>query len=273
MKRIAFAVAIMAVAGAGLYARGGQAPAPAPAARRAAPAAPAAPAPAAAQPARRASVTPAPSHAGMSAAMQTELVATYCVGCHSERGKAGGLSLAGFNAMKAAEQPAMVEKIIRKLRAGMMPPAGSKRPDAATLEGLTTSLEARMDELASVNPNPGYRPFQRLNRAEYTVAIKDMLGIDVDVSAFLPADTISNGFDNVADSQAFSATLMEGYLRAAGRITQLALGDPNSSPTEATYKVPRTQSQMVHIDGLMSSTAMRTPLTEISICSPRAALP
>ncbi len=263
MKRIAFAVAIMAVAGAGLYARGGQAPAPAPAARRAAPAAPAAPAPSAPQPARRAAVTPAPSHAGMSAAAQTELVATYCVGCHSERGKAGGLSLAGFNAMKAAEQPAMVEKIIRKLRAGMMPPAGSKRPDAATLEGLTTSLEARMDELASVNPNPGYRPFQRLNRAEYTVAIKDMLGIDVDVSAFLPADTISNGFDNVADSQAFSATLMEGYLRAAGRIPQLALGDPNSSPTEATYKVPRTQSQMVHIDGAPMGTRGGISVTHV----------
>ncbi|MFN8644076.1 MAG: DUF1587 domain-containing protein [Candidatus Binatia bacterium] len=151
--------------------------------------------------------------------------------------------------MKAADNPAIVEKMIRKLRAGMMPPAGSKRPDPATIESLMTSLEARMDELASVNPNPGYRPFQRLNRAEMRLAVKDLLGIDVDVSAFLPADTISNGFDNVADSQGFSATLMEGYLRAAGRITQLALGDPNSSPTEATYKVPRTQSQMVHIDG------------------------
>jgi mono/diheme cytochrome c family protein len=248
MKRLAFVLAVTGVVGAGLaaLAREGQPaqPAPRPAARPttavAAPAAPRTPSPAA----------PAASHGPrLSAAAQTELVATYCATCHSDRGKAGGLSLAGFNAMKAQEHPEIVEKIIRKLRAGMMPPAGSKRPDAATIEGLTASLEARMDELAAVNPNPGYRPFQRLNRAEYTAAVKELLGLDIDVSAYLPADTISNGFDNVADAQGFSPTLMEGYLRAAGRITQLALGDPNSSPTEATYKVPRTQSQMVHIEG------------------------
>ena len=139
--------------------------------------------------------------------------------------------------------------MIRKLRAGMMPPAGAKRPDAATLAALTTALEGRMDETASVNPNPGSRPFQRLNRAEYAAAVKDLLRIDVDVTTFLPPDTISHGFDNVADAQGFSPTLMEGYLRAAGRIATLALGDPTSAPTESTYKVPRTQSQMEHIAG------------------------
>ena len=106
-----------------------------------------------------------------------------------------------------------------------------------------------MDETASVHPNPGWRPFQRLNRAEYASAVKDLLRIDVDVTTFLPPDTISHGFDNVADAQSFSPALMEGYLRAAGRITTLALGDPGSAPTEATYKVPRTQSQMEHIAG------------------------
>ena len=106
-----------------------------------------------------------------------------------------------------------------------------------------------MDELASVNPNPGWRPFQRLNRAEYASSVKALLGIDVDVTTYLPPDTISHGFDNVADAQGFSPSLMEGYLRAAGRITALALGDPNSAPTEATYKVPRTQSQMEHVEG------------------------
>ena len=139
--------------------------------------------------------------------------------------------------------------MIRKLRAGMMPPAGAKRPDAATLAALTTALEGRMDETASVNPNPGSRPFQRLNRAEYAAAVKDLLRIDVDVTTFLPPDTISHGFDNVADAQGFSPSLMEGYLRAAGRIATLALGDPTSAPTESTYKVPRTQSQMEHIAG------------------------
>ena len=247
MKQLAFAIALTAVVGAGLVAGAVEGQAPSPALQPAARPAPVAPATAA----RRSALPPAaPSHpASLTAVSQTELVTQYCATCHSERGKAGGLSLAGFNAMKAQEQPEVVEKMIRKLRAGMMPPAGSKRPDAATIEALTSALEARMDEVAGVNPNPGWRPFQRLNRAEYTTAVKDLLGIDIDVSAFLPADTISNGFDNVADAQGFSPTLMEGYLRAAGRITQLALGDPASAPTEATYKVPRTQSQMVHIAG------------------------
>ena len=206
-----------------------------------------APAPRRPAPVTAASRSAAPS--GLTAARQTELVTTYCATCHSERGKAGGLSLANFNAMKAQDQPEVIEKMIRKLRAGMMPPAGSKRPDAAAIESLTTALEGRMDELASVNPNPGWRPFQRLNRAEYATAVKGLLGLDIDVTSFLPPDTLSNGFDNVADAQGFSPALMEGYLRAAGRISTLALGDPNSAPTEATYKVPRTQSQMEHIDG------------------------
>ena len=209
-----------------------------------------APAPRRPAPVTAASRSAAPSGlTGLTAARQTELVTTYCATCHSDRGKAGGLSLANFNAMKAQDQPEVIEKMIRKLRAGMMPPAGSKRPDAAAIESLTTALEGRMDELASVNPNPGWRPFQRLNRAEYATAVKGLLGLDIDVTSFLPPDTLSNGFDNVADAQGFSPALMEGYLRAAGRISTLALGDPNSAPTEATYKVPRTQSQMEHIDG------------------------
>ncbi|MEZ5417488.1 MAG: DUF1588 domain-containing protein [Vicinamibacterales bacterium] len=251
MKRFAFVLAITGVVGAGFAVRAREAgESPAPVRPAVGPDTTQAPARTAAAPRPQAPAVPAASHSTrLSAAVQTELVATYCATCHSDRGKAGGLSLAGFNAMQAQEHPEVVEKIIRKLRAGMMPPAGSKRPDAATLESLTSALEARMDELAAVNPNPGYRPFQRLNRAEYASAVKSLLGIEVDVTQFLPADTISNGFDNVADAQGFSPTLMEGYLRAAGRITQLALGDPNSSPTEATYKVPRTQSQMVHIEG------------------------
>ncbi len=245
MKSIASAIAITTALAAGLAAAvSGQGALPA-----SRPAATSAPATQTAPPARRTSAPVAAHPVGLSAAVQTELVTTYCATCHSARGKAGGLSLADFNAMQAQEHPEIVEKMIRKLRAGMMPPAGSKRPDAATIEGLTSALESRMDELAAVNPNPGWRPFQRLNRAEYAAAVKELLRLDVDVTAFLPADTISNGFDNVADAQGFSPTLMEGYLRAAGRITQLALGDPASAPTEATYKVPRTQSQMVHIEG------------------------
>jgi hypothetical protein len=106
-----------------------------------------------------------------------------------------------------------------------------------------------MDALAAADPNPGWRPFQRLNRAEYAREIKTILDLDVDVTAFLPADTISDGFDNVADVQTFSPTLMEGYLRAASRIAMLAIGDPEGSPAQATFKLPKTASQMSQVEG------------------------
>jgi cytochrome c553 len=187
--------------------------------------------------------------AAMPPAAQTELVATYCATCHSDRAKAGGLSLAGFNAMRAQESPEVAEKIVRKLRAGMMPPAGAKRPPAGQLEGFAGALEARMDEHAAVHPNPGWRPFQRLNRAEYTRAVEDLLGVTVDVGPFLPPDTISHGFDNVADAQGFSPALLEGYLRAASRVTALAVGDPDSAAGESTYSLPKTAGQLTRVDG------------------------
>ncbi|MBL8138106.1 MAG: DUF1592 domain-containing protein [Acidobacteria bacterium] len=227
--------------------------------------APAAPKPAAARP--RAAATPAASHGAgavpLTAAGQTELVTTYCATCHSDRAKAGGLSLAGFNAMRAQEQPEVVEKIIRKLRAGMMPPAGAKRPDAATIDALTAALESRMDEQAATNPNPGWRPFQRLNRAEYTRAVKDLLGLEVDVTAFLPADTMSHGFDNVADVQGMSPTMLEGYMRAASQLSRLAVGDRDATPAAATYKVGRTMSQMRQIEGAPMGTRGGIVVTHI----------
>src|SRR5439155_20193599 len=145
--------------------------------------------------------------------------------------------------------PDVAEKMIRKLRTGMMPPPNAQRPDPETVTRFVDALETRMDALAAVNPNPGWRPFQRLNRAEYHAAVKDLLGIDVDVNAFLPPDTISKGFDNVADVQAFSPTLMESYLRAASSISRLAVGDRGASATSATYKIGRNLSQMRHVDG------------------------
>ena len=115
--------------------------------------------------------------------------------------------------------------------------AASRRGDHQGVRRRARS--ARWTRAAALNPNPGWRPFQRLNRAEYQRAVKDLLGIDVDVNAFLPPDTISNGFDNVADVQTFSPTLMEGYLRAASQISRLAVGDRNASDTSATYKIGR----------------------------------
>ncbi len=180
---------------------------------------------------------------------QPDLTKQYCIGCHSEKGKAGGLSLVSFDAAHAEQNAEVSEKIIHKLRLGMMPPPGMRRPDAAVLSQFATSLESKVDAAAAVHPNPGRRPFQRLNRAEYAHSVRDLLDLDIDVNAFLPPDTLSAGYDNIADVQTFSATLMEGYLRAAARISTLAVGDRNASPSEFTVKVPRTESQMRHVDG------------------------
>ncbi len=196
-------------------------------------------------PLRAVAVAPAPA----SADSQTALVKQYCTVCHNDRGKAGGLSLAAFDAGHAADDLVVAEKMIRKLRAGMMPPAGAKRPDDAALTALAAALETRIDTAAAASPNPGWRPFQRLNRAEYRQAVRDLLMIDVDATAFLPADTISHGFDNVADAQTFSPTLMEGYLRAASRIAALAVGDPEAAASEAHYRALKTASQLGRVDG------------------------
>jgi mono/diheme cytochrome c family protein len=206
----------------------------------------------AARPASPAAPTPTAAHAPVAPltdADQTALVGQYCATCHSQRGKAGGLSLTGFDAGHLDEQAEVAEKMIRKLRAGMMPPAGARRPDAATLEQLTAALETKMDTAAALHPNPGRRPFQRLNRAEYAAAVRDLLDLDIEVSAYLPPDTISHGFDNVADVQTFSPQLMDGYLRAASQISRLAVGDRNASGTSVTYKIGRTASQMRQVEG------------------------
>ena len=201
--------------------------------------------------ARRPAITPVASHATglLGPAEQTALVKQYCVTCHNDRSKAGQMSLASFDAAMLEEQGELTEKMIRKLRSGMMPPSGARRPEPAVLTGLLASFESRMDRHAALHPNPGSRPFQRLNRAEYANAVRDLLSVDVDVSSYLPPDTISHGFDNVADSQTFSPTLMDGYLRAASQISRLAVGDRNASATSTTYKIPRAASQMRRVDG------------------------
>jgi mono/diheme cytochrome c family protein len=193
--------------------------------------------------------TAQPAAAPAASTPQPDLTKQYCIGCHSDKGKAGGLSLVSFDPSHADQNAEVSEKIIRKLRLGMMPPPGMRRPDAAVLLQFATSLESKVDAAAAVKPNPGRRPFQRLNRAEYEHAVRDLLDLDVDVNAFLPPDTLSAGYDNIADVQTFSATLMEGYLRAAARISTLAVGDRNASPSEFTVKIPRTESQMRHVDG------------------------
>jgi len=183
------------------------------------------------------------------AAQANEIVSDYCSSCHHDGKKSGGVSFETFDVAKVTSDPDLGERMIKKLRTGLMPPPTAKRPEADEAKALVESLEGRLDRAAALKPNPGFRPFQRLNRPEYARSVKDLLSIDVDVNAFLPPDTMSHGFDNVADAQIFSPTLMEGYLRAASKVSSLAIGDRNASPTETTYKTDRTAAQLDHVEG------------------------
>ncbi len=177
------------------------------------------------------------------------VVKQYCQGCHSDRLKRGNLSLAAFDVGTAPAQAEIAEKMIGKLRSGMMPPPGSKRPSADTVFALINALEGQLDAYSAAHPDPGHRTFQRMNRAEYTAAIREILGLDVDAATYLPPDTKSDNFDNIADVQALSPMLLDGFLRAASDISYLALGNGKASASAATYSMPRTASQVAHVEG------------------------
>ncbi len=179
----------------------------------------------------------------------TGVVQQYCVTCHNDRRLRGNLSLETFDMTKAPDMAPTAEKMVVKLRAKMMPPPGARRPSADTLQALVETLEHTLDEAAEKHPNPGHRTFQRLNRAEYAASIKALLDLDVDAGKYLPLDTKSANFDNIADVQMMSPTLMDSYLNAASEIARLAVGNPDATPTEVTYKVPRLASQMVQVPG------------------------
>src|SRR5258706_8624291 len=236
MRRLVLIVTAAALAGAALIAAGPQGSA-APA-RKPAQAAPAAKPPAQTQtPAGAARAAPKlagshPETTGLAIEAKNKLVAQYCVTCHNDRGKdrAGSLTLSSFDASKVVQSADVAEKMIRKLRSGMMPPPGARRPDAETIKAFYTTLERKIDTAAALNPNPGWRPFQRLNRAEYAAGVRDLLSIDVDVNAFLPPDPISGGFDKIADAQKVSPALVEGDRRPANQIRPPAAADPNAPP-------------------------------------------
>ncbi len=180
---------------------------------------------------------------------ENAVIEEYCVRCHNERRLRGNLSLEEFDAAVPHADPVVAEKMIVKLRAGMMPPPGVSRPAGDTLQMLVESLEARIDEDAAKNPNPGGRSFQRLNQAEYARSVKALLGLDIDPAAFLPLDTKSANFDNIADVQMLSPTLLDSYMNAAATISRLAVGDPEAAPSSTTYTNPGYASQWERVEG------------------------
>jgi hypothetical protein len=177
------------------------------------------------------------------------LVNQYCVGCHNDKVKSGGMTLTALNLAHPEQNEDLAERVIRKVRAGMMPPAGLPRPAAATLKSFVASLETSVDQAAALHPNPGRPPLHRLNRTEYANSIHDLLNVTVDAAALLPTDDMSHGFDNMADVLTISPALMDGYIRAAGKISREAVGDPHASPVMVTYRIPRVINQMRHVEG------------------------
>jgi mono/diheme cytochrome c family protein len=183
------------------------------------------------------------------------VVQKYCLTCHNEKVKSGGLALDKLNPDDVAPDPAVWENVVRKLRSGAMPPAGRPRPDAATYDAVASHLEAKLDAVASARPDPGRLPlFHRLTRTEYKNAVRDLLGLDdlsrgVDLDLLLPADNTSSGFDNIADLLFVSSTQLEQYLSAAQKLSSAAVGDRSLPPLVDTYRMSDQFNQEFQANG------------------------
>ncbi len=182
------------------------------------------------------------------------IVDRYCVTCHNGRTRAGGLALDALNVTDAHSEAQAWEKVVRKVRTGMMPPSGAPRPDRTTLDAFAAAVETTIDRGASAAPNPGAPSLHRLNRTEYGNAVRDLLDLPIDAATLLPGDDASEGFDNVASVLSVSPALMQAYVTAAAKISRLAVGDSTISPEITTYTAPRGMSQAGHREGLSLGT-------------------
>jgi hypothetical protein len=191
---------------------------------------------------------PAAAEASSPVARQA-FVDDYCVTCHNDDLRVGNFSLEKVDMTEPGAHSESLEKVALKLRSLMMPPAGMPRPEAADLEAFVDDLEAAIDLEAARNPNPGRPILHRLNRTEYKSTLRDLLALDVNVESLLPPDDMSQGYDNMSDVLTVSPTLLDGFIRAAGKLSRLAVGDPAAAPAVATYVVPQAVSQLKHVEG------------------------
>jgi cytochrome c551/c552 len=187
--------------------------------------------------------------AAPSASSQRAVVDQYCIACHNEKAKTAGLMLDKLDLAHVGDNAEVWEKVVHKLRAGMMPPLGMPRPNAAAYEALTVSLENELDRTAAVKPRLAAPSVHRMNRTEHANAVHELLGLDIDPAAFLPADDTSHGFDNVVSGLQVSPALVEGYVSAASKIGRLALGH-ETAPSRKVYHVREDYSQEDHVEGL-----------------------
>src|SRR5688572_12977372 len=192
--------------------------------------------------------TPTPA-AGVAPAT---VIAQYCVGCHNTKAKTAGLesgvlTLDTMDITRVADNRDVWERVIRKVRAGMMPPANARRPDVPSLERFAVWLETELDR--SAQPHLAAPGLHRLNRAEYKNVIRDLLGLEIDAAKFLPADDSTHGFDNMAGTLGMSPALLEAYVSSASKISRLAIGT-QTAPAQQMYPVPVDATQMYHVEGL-----------------------
>lgn len=184
-----------------------------------------------------------------SSASRRAFLEQYCSVCHNDDMRTGGMTLSKFNVEHPERTAELTEKMIHKLRVGMMPPPGMERPEVSTRKTFVAMLEQSVDQAAAAQPYIGNPALHRLNRTEYANSIRDLLGVQVDVSALLPPDDMSHGFDNMADVLTVSSALLDGYMHAADQIARVAVGDPVAPPITATYTVPKIVSQDHHVEG------------------------
>jgi hypothetical protein len=186
---------------------------------------------------------PSTKSVGQSSLTNRALLDRYCVACHNEKSAIAGLMLDKMNLEKAGEDAAIWERVVRKLRTRAMPPAGRPRPDGPSYNLLINHLETELDRAAAAKPNPGRPTIHRLNRAEYTNAIRDLLAIDIDPESLLPIDEVDQGFDNIGDALSVTPVLLERYMSAARMIGRSAIGEPKSRPLSEKYELSKFLTQ------------------------------
>jgi mono/diheme cytochrome c family protein len=181
----------------------------------------------------------------------SELLDRYCVGCHNDVELTAGVSFESLDPERLPRDAGVWEAVVRKLRAGLMPPLGEPRPERAVLDAFAATLESELDAAWALAPNPGTRPLARLTRTEYANAIRDLLAYDATaIASALPPDAAVAGFDNMADALAVSPTLLEGYATAAMQISRRAVGDRTMGHGETRYTATPGAAQRAPIDGL-----------------------
>ena len=196
---------------------------------------------------RAQTATPKPAAA---ASGEAAFLNQYCITCHNQRLKTASLSLDLLDVSTVGGDADTWEKVVKKIRTGMMPPSGAKRPDRSALDAFATEVESRLDRAVDPTAALSTPALHRLNRTEYANAIRDLLALDIDVNTLLPADGSSQGFDNLAEALAASPALIQGYVSAAMKISRLAVGDRTMSPAQVTFAPPGGLAQDRHIEGL-----------------------